>query len=351
MNLLNTKSKLSYLLFLGIVCCACILGSCKDDDVIDPDAPSVPKPGTAVENINTNVKALRKLIEAKQQDLTVKTYNPVNNGASYTIELSDGTSFSMYAQIAALEGGGEDVVYSPKIGAKVEHDEYYWTLDDAWLTFENDEKVKVLDENNTVVPIVDINTDGYWTVKYGAKSRTLDKAVSGKLTSQFKQVSAIGDESVSFTFTDRTPVIELNLFKGDNPEIPPVTGALRRPISPEQPAWFVHIDSWNYADPQKIIDLIPADIRPFTIFNISLSVSHDEATGIYNVSEYGYEIAKSWLRTCAENNVWAMVQPSSGGFSHFKDVSLYSQFESDDKVRVYDEFFQRISQLSWFQLL
>lgn len=37
MNLLNTKSKLSYLLFLGIVCCACILGSCKDDDVIDPD--------------------------------------------------------------------------------------------------------------------------------------------------------------------------------------------------------------------------------------------------------------------------------------------------------------------------
>ena len=51
MNLLNTKSKLSYLLFLGKVCCACILGSCKDDDVIDPDAPSVPKPGTAVENI------------------------------------------------------------------------------------------------------------------------------------------------------------------------------------------------------------------------------------------------------------------------------------------------------------
>ena len=81
-------------------------------------------------------------------------------------------------------------------------------------------------------------------------------------------MSTIGDESVSFTFTDRTPVIELNLFKGDNPEIPPVTGALRRPISPEQPAWFVHIDSWNYADPQKIIDLIPADIfvrLPFLI--------------------------------------------------------------------------------------
>ena len=40
----------------------------------------------------------------------------------------------------------------------------------------------------TVAPIIaNINTDGYWTVKYGTKSRTLDKAVSGKLTSQFNK--------------------------------------------------------------------------------------------------------------------------------------------------------------------
>ena len=67
-----------------------------------------------------------------------------------------------------------------------------------------------------------------------------------------------------------------------------------------------------------------------------LSVSHDETTGRYNVSEYGYEIAKSWLRTCAENNVWAMVQPSSGGFCHFPDFSSYNEFEGS----VYDEFFK-----------
>ena len=34
-------------------------------------------------------------------------------------------------------------------------------------------------------------------------------------------------------------------------------------------------------------------------------------------AEYGYEVAKSWLRACAENRMWAMVQPSSGGFSQF----------------------------------
>jgi Glycosyl hydrolase family 98 len=26
---------------------------------------------------------------------------------------------------------------------------------------------------------------------------------------------------------------------------------LRRPISPNQPTWFVHIDTWNFADPLK----------------------------------------------------------------------------------------------------
>ncbi|MEY4242460.1 MAG: hypothetical protein RLZZ245_45, partial [Verrucomicrobiota bacterium] len=114
--------------------------------------------------------------------------------------------------------------------------------------------------------------------------------------------------------------------------LPSVDAApLRRPISPQQPMWLIHIDTWNYADPQKIIDLIPADIRPFVVMNISLSISHDEATGQFQVAEYGYEVAKSWLRACAQNKMWAMVQPSSGGFSQFSDfdLSVYEEFYRD----------------------
>ncbi|MEI6948160.1 glycoside hydrolase family 98 domain-containing protein [Paraflavisolibacter sp. H34] len=97
---------------------------------------------------------------------------------------------------------------------------------------------------------------------------------------------------------------------------------LRRPTSPSSPMWIIHIDTWNYADPQKIIDMVPADIRPYVVFNISLSISHDATTGKWNQVEYGYETVKSWLRTCAENRVWAMVQQSSGGFQHFSDFDL-----------------------------
>lgn len=113
---------------------------------------------------------------------------------------------------------------------------------------------------------------------------------------------------------------------------------MRRPISPEQPMFIVHIDTWNTADPQKIIDLVPADIRPFVVMNISLSINHDEVTGEYKTVEYGYETAKSWLRTCAENQMWALVQPASGGFSHFSDFDL----------TVYEEFFREYPNMLGF---
>lgn len=106
---------------------------------------------------------------------------------------------------------------------------------------------------------------------------------------------------------------------------------LRRPISPQQPMWLIHIDSWNQADPQKIIDMVPADIRPYLVFNISISINHDRLTSRWLQAEYGYEIAKSWLRVCAENRVWAMIQQSSGGFQHFSetDLAVYEEFYRD----------------------
>lgn len=90
---------------------------------------------------------------------------------------------------------------------------------------------------------------------------------------------------------------------------------MRRPLSTECPMYIFHIDTWNAADPQKIIDLIPEDMRPYTVFNISLSVTA-------SVTKDGFRTAESWLRTCAENRVWALIQPASGGHSWFSDYDL-----------------------------
>ncbi|NMB39305.1 MAG: hypothetical protein GX994_07030, partial [Firmicutes bacterium] len=75
---------------------------------------------------------------------------------------------------------------------------------------------------------------------------------------------------------------EIEALKDQFPNITPFTATatsntnLRRPVSPEQPMWLVHIDTWNWADPQKIIDLIPEDILPYVVFNISLSINWDD---------------------------------------------------------------------------
>jgi hypothetical protein len=115
-------------------------------------------------------------------------------------------------------------------------------------------------------------------------------------------------------------------------------GPFRRPISPQQPMWLIHIDTWNYPDPQKIIDLIPADIRPYVALNLSLSISHTVSNSQFHVAEYGYEIAKSWMTVCARNRMWAMIQQSSGGFHQFSDFDL----------SVYEEFFRDYPNLIGF---
>lgn len=59
----------------------------------------------------------------------------------------------------------------------------------------------------------------------------------------------------------------------------------RRPISSESPLWLIHIDVWNKADPRKIIDLIPEEIKPFVCFNLSLSCSYDTDRDVYKMPQ------------------------------------------------------------------
>ena len=114
------------------------------------------------------------------------------------------------------------------------------------------------------------------------------------------------------------------------------TSAMRRPCSSESPMWIVHIDSWNYADPAKIIDLIPEDVLPYVVFNISLSINWDSQNHKWLMIQDGYETAKSWLRTCADKGVWTMIQPSSGGQSHFPDYNSSTDYENT----IFAEFFR-----------
>ena len=103
-----------------------------------------------------------------------------------------------------------------------------------------------------------------------------------------------------------------------------VSGAAqeRRPIDSQHPLWMVHVDVWNSADPQKIIDLIPADIRPYVCMNMSLSCGYDKDTKMYRMPRCAVRTYKSWASVCQLNGMWFTCQPASGGHTHIQDDDL-----------------------------
>ena len=98
--------------------------------------------------------------------------------------------------------------------------------------------------------------------------------------------------------------------------------AQRRPIDNRHPLWMVHIDVWNSADPQKIINLIPTDIRPYVCMNLSLSCQYDKDTDMYRMPRCAVRTYKSWASVCQQNGLWFTCQPASGGHTHIQDDDL-----------------------------
>ena len=96
----------------------------------------------------------------------------------------------------------------------------------------------------------------------------------------------------------------------------------RRPVDNQHPLWLVHVDVWNAADPQKIIDLIPDDIKPYVCMNLSLSCQYDTGKNMYRMPRCAVRTYKSWATVCQQNGLWFTCQPASGGHTHIQDDDL-----------------------------
>lgn len=104
--------------------------------------------------------------------------------------------------------------------------------------------------------------------------------------------------------------------------IMPASAQTRRPVDSKHPLWMVHVDVWNKADPQKIIDLIPTDIRPYVCMNLSLSCQYDTEKNVYKMPQNAILTFKSWATVCQANGMWFTCQPASGGHTHIQDSDL-----------------------------
>lgn len=96
----------------------------------------------------------------------------------------------------------------------------------------------------------------------------------------------------------------------------------RRPIDSQHPLWMIHVDVWYKADPQKIIDLIPDEVRPYVCLNLSLSCQYDKDKNVYKMPHYAFQTYRSWGTVCRQNGMWFTCQPASGGHTHIQDDDM-----------------------------
>ena len=164
------------------------------------------------------------------------------------------------------------------------------------------------------------------------------KKIFAALVTGFMAVSMLA--GIPSSHTDGNSNGILQTFEKMSLNVEPFTASaasnFRRTVNNESPMWIVHIDSWNYPDPEKIIDLVPEDVLPYVVFNVSLSINWSSTEHRWLMIQDGIECARSWMKACADKGVWTMIQPSSGGQSHFPDYP--ADYDLDDTI--FGEFFK-----------
>ena len=164
------------------------------------------------------------------------------------------------------------------------------------------------------------------------------KKIFAALVTGFMAVSMLA--GIPSSYTDGNSNGILQTFEKMSLNAEPFTASavsnFRRTVNNESPMWIVHIDSWNYPDPEKIIDLVPEDVLPYVVFNVSLSINWSSTEHRWLMIQDGIECARSWMKACADKGVWTMIQPSSGGQSHFPDYP--ADYDLDDTI--FGEFFK-----------
>ena len=309
---------------LAVLLSALMIASCSEK-LEEPGNTENAIRTAAISQMNANIEALYNLIVAEKQKSGVRSCIQFKDGNGYALLLDNGSTVSFTTTPYTFGNGDGQPKNSPMVGIRRNDSGFIWTLDGEELCPATSQK--------ELIPAFAISPEG-WEVRYGEQSRKISAVKNGLVSSFFRALSY--DEEYVISFSDGG-TLSLPSAGTDGPELSePVVSGLRRPVSPQQPMWIFHIDTWLYPDPQRIIDLIPEDILPYVVFNISLSVDGDRATGKWTKVEYAYETAKSWLRTCAMNNVWAMIQPASGAYCHFEDTKTYTEISES----LYAEFYR-----------
>lgn len=184
------------------------------EDKIKENAERIATLERLCSELNSNVEALKVMLEAMQGEDWVKGVTPVRGDdgsvVGYVLEFAKSGTVTIYNGKNGADGkdgkDGEDGKdgYTPVLEIRKDIDgEYYWVLDGKWLSDSSGKRIPALGQAG-VTPELRI-VDGCWEVSYdgGRMWKNIGKATGEDGTSFFKDVK-LTDDGLHLVLSDGT---------------------------------------------------------------------------------------------------------------------------------------------------
>lgn len=150
---------------------------------------------------NRDMVAIREMIKAQANAITIKEYRPLDDNSGYVLTMSDGSKI-------VLKNGLNG--QSSSIGVKKGEDRLlYWTLNGEYMHDSDGNKIQAKGEDgkNGITPQLRVNSDGFWEYSLGGQVWHL------VLDSNFAPVKATGGGTNDLDITESNGYLVIK-FKG-----------------------------------------------------------------------------------------------------------------------------------------
>ncbi|MBR8774213.1 hypothetical protein IX306_001337 [Porphyromonas levii] len=199
---------------------------------------------------NGDIKTLQALIKAQEDNITIKSWRPLDDNSGYVLTMSDGSKI-------VLKNGLNG--QSSAVGVKKGEDGIlYWTLNGEYMYDHDGNKIQARGEDgkNGITPQLKVNKDGYWEYSLDGKNWHLI------LGDNFAPVKATGGGANDLDITESNGYLVIK-FKGQTFIISLNGGGSGGSITPEKkPELTLEITEYTLLEGESVkveLEVSPSD--------------------------------------------------------------------------------------------
>ncbi len=205
---------------------------------------------------NRDIVAIREMIKAQANAITIKEYRPLDDNSGYVLTMSDGSKI-------VLKNGLNG--QSSSIGVKRGEDGLlYWTLNGEYMYDSDGNKIQAKGEDgkNGITPQLRVNADGFWEYSFGGQDWHLI------LDHNFAPVKATGGGTNDLDITESNGYLVIK-FKGQTFIIPLTGGGNGGSVTPNKPAAVLKMETTELKMVEGASAQLELQVEPKDVYSLS----------------------------------------------------------------------------------